>query len=61
YNFQEVSGNIKKITNNLSEITSDINFITRKGKNAVETAEKIGVQGLQKIGDYIKKALNSKK
>ncbi|MFN3996103.1 MAG: hypothetical protein ACK4GR_06215 [bacterium] len=61
YNFQEVSSNIKKITNNVSEITSDINFITRKGRNAIEAAEKVGLQSLQKIGDYIRKAINSRK
>lgn len=61
YNFQEVSSNIKKITHNISEITADINFVTRKSKNTLEAVEKMGLQGLQKIGEYLKKSINSKK
>lgn len=61
YNFQEITSNIKKITNNIYEVTSDISFITRKGRGSLEAIEKLGNQGLQKLIEYVQRALKGKK
>ncbi|MEN3015019.1 MAG: hypothetical protein ABDH21_03040 [bacterium] len=60
YNIQEITSNLKKISTSVYEITSDIEYITKRGKYSVQTMEKLGLQGINKITEFIKKMVTSK-